>query len=193
MIVHDARLGQQNLDATKNTDGKWLDMAIPRLNEGRVSQDFFNDDFFKKIGMRGSILPFTTFKEDDLSSIVRGPLIKEFDREDLKKSLVTINRIENPRIHSPSTIDCVHCHITESTRIWAGKVASSMVKEYETTEGLYVKGTLSKNQNLTNITRSNVHNKSVRAFGYFQTLPSINQRTINESSQVAEDMNKAGY
>ena len=107
--------------------------------------------------------------------------------------MVTINRIENPRIHSPSTLDCVHCHITESTRIWANKVAKSMVKESETTEGLYVKSAISKKHNLTNVTRSTEHNKSIRAFGYFQNLPSINQRTINESSQVAEDMNKSGF
>lgn len=177
----------------KNPDGKWSNMAIPRLNVGSFIQDFFNDDFFEKIGMKGTILPFTKFNDDDLSRIVRGPDISEYDREDLKKAMVTINRIENPRIHSPSTLDCVHCHITESTRIWANKVASPMVKEYATAENLYVKGIISKKHNLTNITRSKVQNKSIRAFGYFGNLPSINQRTINESSQVAEDMNKAGY
>jgi hypothetical protein len=177
----------------KNPDGKWANMAIPRLNVGSFIQDFFNDDFFEKIGMKGTILPFTKFNDDDLSRIVRGPDISEYDREDLKKAMVTINRIENPRIHSPSTLDCVHCHITEATRIWADKVASPMVKEYATAENLYVKGIISKKHNLTNITRSRVQNKSIRAFGYFGNLPSINQRTINESSQVAEDMNKAGY
>ena len=170
----------------------WKDMQIPRLREGDTTIDFFNDEFTMPLGMRGSYTPSDRkFTSDDLTELIRGPDIKndEYDIKALKSGLKAINRIENPRIHAPATMDCMHCHITEPTRVWAEHVAPKLVKQFQTTEGLYVQ-TFGRKHNLSNPTVSKKNNKSLRAFGYFGSTPSINQRTINESAAVAEDLNK---
>jgi hypothetical protein len=178
----------------EKVNGSWQDMNIPRLTQKDVTEDFFNEDFNTPVGMRGAITPGdSVFPNDDLTKLILGPDIKDdaSDIKQLKLGLKTINRIENPRIHAPATMDCVHCHITEPTRIWAEHVAPKLVRQNQTTEGAYVQ-TFGRKHNLTNPTASKTNNKSLRAFGYFGKLPSINQRTINESSAVAEDMNRAG-
>lgn len=98
---------------------------------------------------------------------------------------MTINKIENPKLHSPATMDCAHCHIAEPLQIWL----NDKYKARPTTESAYVQEFKGKH-NLSNTTRKNDHNKSLRAFGYFGELPSINQRVINESAEIADELNR---
>src|SRR5690606_36500024 len=115
----------------KDQRGEWKDMEIQRLSKRDSNQDFFNDDAFNPSGLRGTILPNVLVTTDDLSGIINGWGIKnnEDGLNKLKKGFITINRIENPRIHSPASLDCVHCHITEATKLWAEKEKPEMFKK----------------------------------------------------------------
>lgn len=174
----------------KSKNGEWARFNIPRHPTDEIKQDFFNDDFNVQVAMKGTIIPHRDYMgyPDDFSDVIHGYSIYPETAEGKKlinKSLVTINKIENPKIHSPATMDCVHCHIAEPLQIWL----NDKYKARATTESAYIQEFKGKH-NLSNTTRKNDHNKSLRAFGYFGELPSINQRVINESAEIADELNR---
>ena len=178
----------------KDQRGEWKDMEIQRLSKRDSNQDFFNDDAFNPSGLRGTILPNVLVTTDDLSGIINGWGIKNNEEglNQLKKGFITINRIENPRIHSPASLDCVHCHITEATKLWAEKEKPEMFKKAQTGLEAYTQDFITRH-NMRNVTNKKTHNKSIRAFGHFESNPSVNQRVINESAAVADFLNSRPY
>lgn len=174
----------------RKKDGTWISMAIPRLTPNDIKHDFFNDDPNDPLGMRGTIMPNVSVQTDDLSQLIQGYGVHN-NQEGLalmKTGFRSINRIENPKIHSPATLDCVHCHITEATKLWAQKEKNELFKKSQTNESRFVQAFHGRH-NLSNSSQITVHNKSLRAFGYFEAMPSVNQRAINESAHVADEMN----
>jgi hypothetical protein len=175
----------------KDRNGIWHDTVIPKLSKGDITQDFFNEESHNPTGMRGTVLPDVIEKSDDLSEIVNGYSLKNDANgvEKLKKSFQKINRIENPNIHSPASLDCVHCHITDATKLWVEKEKPEMYKKVQTGLDVYTQDFISRH-NLRNVTNKKAHNKSLRAFGHFESSPSVNQRVINESASVADFLNR---
>lgn len=180
----------------RQPDGKWAAIQIPRIQKTQIDdptrQDFFNEELVLDIGMKGVVRPEPTTKndQDQLSRLVTGWGFEGDTKKDaayVRKKWIDMNRIENPRIHNPATMDCVHCHITDPTRLWLEKEHPTLVKLAKTQEQAYVENLFFRH-NLKNTTLRKDFNKSLRAFGYFDTLPSLNQRAINESAAVADEM-----
>jgi hypothetical protein len=173
----------------KQKDGTWKSIVIPRLAATDIKQDFFNDSYNDQVGMRGTLIPNVTPKENNLAEIATGwGLHEDKDGEKLiKKSFTSINKIENPKLNSPATMDCVHCHIAEPIKTWVDKNHSKMARPNQTNESRF---SGSWGQNLSNPTNQKKNNKSLRSFGYKNATPSINQRAINESASVAQTLNQ---
>lgn len=171
--------------------GIWGHTEIPKLDKNQEKHEFFNEESFKPTAMRGTILPDVNSEKDNLKDLITGYGIKdnEAGRILMKEGIASINRIENPNIHHPATLDCVHCHIAEPTRIWMEKEKPSMLKQVNHSKNAYIQDFVGRH-NLANVTNDKTHNKSLRAFGYYKNKPSINQRAINETAAVADILNK---
>jgi hypothetical protein len=162
-------------------------ISIPRYDASVVEQHFFQNDFFDPLKMRASITPeieSKVVKEDNFYEVVKGYsyYFNPSYRKKLVQAIQTINRVENPAIHSPESIDCVHCHISTQTKYWLHKKDSSLFSEkgsgkdnfslsVKPVDHLALKNTSPQKENI----------KSLRMFGYFGKELAISQRTINES------------
>lgn len=171
----------------KKRDGTWNPIVIPRQPQKEVRQEFFNDAFNEKIGMKGTIIPHLDPMPESINEVAKGYGIYPDTSEGkamLKEALTTINKVDNPRLHSPATMDCVHCHITGPVEQWINKSFPKIKSD----ESRYVQDFVNRH-NLINNTIGD-HNKSLRSFGHLGKVPSINQRVINESAFVADELNK---
>lgn len=173
----------------KNKDGTWSDLKIPRLDPSITKQEFFNDAHDDGQGMKGTIIPEPIDEKNNISTFITGWGLSE---ETMKRSIVSMNRIENPRIFHPANMDCVHCHITGPTRIWMESKHPQLLKKTQNAQDFYSSIPF-LGHNITNVTFNKKNNKSLRSFGYFGSAPSINQRVINESAAVADDLNAGAY
>ncbi len=92
----------------------------------------------------------------------------------------TLVRIENPTMQNPDTIDCASCHLAPAARYWATSelgLVPADADEYRDPEGRPIAGaTLARTDEL-------------RMFGYFDTRPSISQRTVNETDALVRFWN----
>ena len=91
-------------------------------------------------------------------------------------------RIENPKLYSPDTIDCATCHATPAARTFAertyGPFPAALSERYAPPQGLSSSGATAQATN------------ELRAFGYFGDRPSVSARTVNETAEVVEHVNK---
>jgi hypothetical protein len=85
-------------------------------------------------------------------------------------------RIEDPRAHSSNDVDCVTCHTIGSSKLW---VDANLAPQDHTTAFSAAGFDLS----LTSAVAADPG--VLRAFGYFDTVPTISQRSVNESAAVA--------
>lgn len=85
-------------------------------------------------------------------------------------------RLENPKLESPATADCVSCHVADRSR---RETEFARNKTYTST--LQYKNALFDLSVVTGRTDLTAQ----RAFGYFERQVSVNQRVINESADVA--------
>lgn len=98
-----------------------------------------------------------------------------------EQAFAALLRLENPGRHDPTTVDCATCHVAPAARQWAtenlGLAASDFDEEYRDPSGRPVAGaTTSRTDEL-------------RMFGYFDTRPSISQRTVNETDALVRFWN----
>ncbi len=171
-------------------DNTWGPIQIPRMVNEDTKQDFFNDGFNDPVGMRGSIVPSLPAKNDNLSPLLIGVNMYNEDSkiESFKEASLTWNRILNPKAFNTTNMDCVHCHIAGLTRTWAEVKHSNVMKKINTDLGKYTQA-FKNRHNLKNVTDKKDTTKSLRSFGYFHNAPFVNERTINESAEVADYLN----
>lgn len=91
-------------------------------------------------------------------------------------------RLENPRLHSPETVDCATCHVAGAARRFAerelGLSGDGNGARYAHPRGLPLDGATAERTD------------ELRAFGYFDARPSISQRVVNETAEVVERVNR---
>ena len=169
--------------------GAMTKMKIPRhSNEVEEVQNFFNDDYNEPLGMKGSFTPelVNPSKKDELTELLKNysyNFSTADGRKSVKESLATLDRIENPTIFTPETLDCAHCHVATATRAWLGARDSSFYQANQKTSYRY------QGQNLQNTSGSLKNPKSIRMFGYQGTKTAIAQRVVNESFEVTKRLN----
>lgn len=94
-------------------------------------------------------------------------------------------RIENPKIYNPETMDCVSCHTTQGAISWVDRNRSAIKPAQGWSPDIYTNFKF----NLKNISPVLSNTQNLRAFGYFGSDVAISQRMINESAEVAEQLN----
>ncbi len=168
-------------------DGQFIKMELPRHDTRFTESNFFNDDFNNPMGMKGSITPELTnpSQEDDLTQLLKNYTYTFNTPAGLayvKKSLETLDRVENPKLFTPETIDCVHCHVAQPTRAWFENKDRAYYRANQQTAFKY-QGSV-----LTNTSANLKNPKSMRIFGYFGKTTAIGQRVINESAEVVKSL-----
>lgn len=91
-------------------------------------------------------------------------------------------RIENPLKHTPETIDCVSCHAATPAR-WATEKALGLSSQGNA-------NAYTSKRDLTFVGPPRPSLENVHALSYLDEEPGINQRTANESAEVADAMNR---
>jgi hypothetical protein len=96
----------------------------------------------------------------------------------------SVDRIENPLLNNPSTVDCVSCHATESARVLLEDQFHSRASRdvYTLPTGYQLD---------TSVQRATLRDTAnFRAFGYLDGLATINRRVLNDTieMQLAADI-----
>lgn len=189
------RFGSFSLADTTNP--KWKRDLIPRLN-GADFIDIFNTASestessqpkrgLEMDGMFNS-LPEKYPESDNIFSLI-SQSYRFNDERDLpvfKTKLAAVDRFKNPNITHSKNLDCASCHFADASQFYAQKRFPEL-KSFSSVEAFTNPNP--KRYNLANTTISISSTRVVRAFGYFETSPAINQRTIHDSAQSAEGMN----
>ncbi|MDB5214037.1 MAG: hypothetical protein JWO86_1964 [Myxococcaceae bacterium] len=109
---------------------------------------------------------------------------------DVTTAMKALLRVENPHLDGPGSVDCVSCHVATPLRLFAERNGIStqgaeyMADRYQPVEGA--------NADLRTMQASTVPDREIYTtvnFGYFDLQPSISQRTVNESAEVANAIN----
>jgi hypothetical protein len=166
-------------------DGRAVPLTIPRTGGARV-QTFSVSLISDADYTRGRIEPAIPGGEDDISLLVNDSrTLARRDAATLRRLGEAVARIENPAIHSPETIDCVSCHATQVagtllfTRIgWLNRDAEILRQAFRA------------DAPLVNTAATQTMPRVFRALGYFEKVPVLSRRVINETAAVAERMNR---
>ncbi len=101
--------------------------------------------------------------------------------DEIRNAVVATWKIENPRITNAHNTDCVSCHTAQPARFWFLGHFSVLQSEYDFFA-------FKSKYNLINGSELAEKTTRLRAFGYDGNVPVINQRTINDSARVLEDL-----
>jgi hypothetical protein len=153
--------------------GKIDRIPIPRI-EARI-QSFINSSDPLN-GFLGGAKPAPS-GSDTFNEILDGS--SEIDSALLRKSSDAVFRVENPQIHSASTVDCVSCHTAGPVRLWMETKFPDLGLDASAFR-------FTAPENLSNSSPLQKMSTLLRAFGYEGKVPAFNDRTINESAAVLE-------
>ena len=173
-------LGQQWRFGGFDVEGATLrPMSIPLV--AARDQTFTNLDLNGATFDRAGIAPASSIEADFY--LLLDPL--RFEAASKQQRLTAYNsalRIENPRLYSPDTLDCATCHAAPGARTYAertfGLSPSDAHDRYEPPAGSVGVPAKARSTN------------ELRAFGYFGLRPSVSQRTIHETTEVVEYVNR---
>lgn len=175
--------------------GDWVAEEIPRLNT--TSEDLFNVALEPSGSSKGpgvamdaifNILPENYPAEDDITGIInRGYRFN--DDNDLpifESKLHAIERFKNPNKTTAANLDCASCHYAGPARFYA-ESRFPQLSQFASSDAFP-----NPNPSLFNLSNTTIAKEAtriVRAFGFFDDQPAINQRAINESANVAHWLN----
>ena len=95
----------------------------------------------------------------------------------------SLERIENPTMHLPGTIDCLSCHSTPSIKESLRRSTNPLLRSNST----FVSSTLPAAA-LLNITEESYQSNDFRLFGFRNSNPIIGQRVINETASIIDSL-----
>ncbi len=157
--------------------GETYSLLIPKIST-TGTQIFINNSFHEFSGGFG---PYPTEGQNEFNRLVSDTYnVQRLD--DLKRAIITSHKLENPRLGNAETIDCVSCHLAQTARNWIETNNPELLKvaDNKFTSKKYI---------LKNTTPDPGRTDNVHAFSYFLDMPTINQRTINETAFVLERLN----
>lgn len=163
----------------RNEKGDFFPAPIPTLN-GANKQ--FVDSAPAPNERQFSASPMT-FSNDNISLFFhqKTALVQPLDV--IRRGLDASYRIENPKIHNPTTIDCVSCHLVTPLRSWIEKnINTTPFNPQNIFESAF-------NLQLTTEPLS-TNTSLLRNFGYLRNKPFVSQRTVNETAAIAEYLSK---
>lgn len=165
-------------------NGKMELIQIPRID--RMSQAFINLAVPSDHFTGGGILPQPT-GVDTFSTITNESEHLDANSEDtIRKEIKAAFRIENPKNHNPENMDCVSCHVAQPAIHWALNKKSHLKLDNLWSNEIYK----NPKYDLTNVSSDLLNTQVIRGFGYFGRNMAISQRVINESAEVADQLNQ---
>jgi hypothetical protein len=101
--------------------------------------------------------------------------------DEIEEIRESIDRIENPMLNTPHTVDCTSCHATES-----GRIALEDIHDSKPSANAFV---LPAGYSIdASVKRESLRNTAnFRAFGYMDTEACINRRVLNETVQMQQN------
>lgn len=160
-------------------------IRIPRVD--RMSQAFINLAVPSDHFTGGGILPQPT-GVDTLSTITNeSEHLDTNSEETIRKEIKAAYRIENPKNHTPENMDCVSCHVAQPAIHWALNKQRHLKLDQLWNSEIYK----NPKYDLANLSPDIWNTQIIRGFGYFGRNMAISQRVINESAEVADQLNQS--
>lgn len=132
------------------------------------------------VSMINRIIPASDVS-DALTVFQSGLAFLKLPAPEREKTVFSIHRIENPRIHVPSSVDCVSCHLTT--------MAKGYARDYRVPKIDGGPHSFQSAEPLQNLSSANPRAAVLRAFGYFNQHTAISDRTIHETADAVESWN----
>lgn len=138
----------------------------------------------------GQVMPTLRVENDDISMLMSNSrLIRPVeDEEKIITQAAAALRIQDPRVHTPNTMDCVSCHAAQTAFRFANRQFPWLTLAERLQGVTYASREFSNENTSTDPDRTD----NLRAFGFFRQMPAISQRVISESARVAEALNAPG-
>jgi len=186
----------------RGEDGIWKTASIPR--HIGTEMDYLNDavNVNPSTGQideaDAGIFSLIHYPEqDDLRYILSTGFRKtmfswdpnEADLSQFKRGIEASLRFQNPNFTNPQTVDCVHCHVANAAQTFALKVFPEL-KSFLTENANHYTNPDPTHFNLEVKSIATQSTKAVRAFGYVGNFPSVMTRTVHDSAQSADWLNK---
>lgn len=148
---------------------------VPRLGAA-VEQSFLDPDVPTEAE---SITPVPPGSQ--LPLLLASTNIGSLTNEQIQPAVDEAFAIENPRIESPATADCVSCHVADRARRRADRLRNVT----------HTSGNQYSNASFPlTVPQGRLGIEVQRALGYFGREVSVNQRVVNESAEVADVLNQ---
>lgn len=108
--------------------------------------------------------------EPALAPVMSPGGLSQATADQLAAAATSLERLENPAVHNPGTVDCATCHVAAITRVALEKRGVTF------NSPVAVSAAFEDTRNL-------------RAFGYFFTKPAFSPRLLREVALVRDDFN----
>lgn len=164
----------------------WAPIDIPMIQGSKV--DFFNLTQSHQ-ELRGQ---FNFFGDDGVpfAKVVRGYVDQRPETtQQYQAAKVSIVQAQNPHLTDDTKIDCASCHIAQPIQVWMKQRLPNLPNSPAVSRDTFQNPNV-RQFNLSNTTFAAHSTRSMRALGYFEDRPAINQRVIHESADVADCLNR---
>ena len=151
-------------------DGVMSRFIIPRAR--KALQTFTNIGRGKFIS--GKIEPALRGK-DTFNNVIESLIKDASQSETLIAEVKAAYNVENPALYTVDTMDCVSCHTAQLVRHWSFSNFPEILGKEKWPETVSTDGLMLNN---------------IRAFGYHERTPAINQRTVNETKEIVNSLNE---
>ena len=163
-------------------DGVAHDLAIPRI--GTRSQRIQVAQLDHSSFANGLVHPLPDVAEDNyLPDVLRERSMNRIPQSATELA-IAIADIENPTRNNPETVDCVSCHVAQPAGSLLSRTLSGLRNQPEVKAHVF-QSTLPLHNSGLHLADTHV----LRAFGYIDRDPAISRRVINESANVASQLN----
>jgi hypothetical protein len=109
---------------------------------------------------------------------------KALSDAELTAGLADLLKIENPALFSPNTLDCASCHVAGNARLYV-----QTLRGVAAPDGAF-KFVAPAGQNAALADETHASGNALGAFRYKDKLVSVSQRTVNESTLIADYLSR---
>jgi hypothetical protein len=164
--------------------GSPQDIPIPRTR-GATQQGFRTAQVTQSDFSSGIVSPAPEGSDNLLPILQNSRFLSADDPVLLSKLGKAVANIENPKVHTPETMDCVSCHAAQA----AGSVLFGRIAGLSDLPQV-MKGKFQSVLPLQNLGLRQGNTHMLRALGYVDRDLVLSRRAINETANVAERLNR---
>lgn len=128
---------------------------------------------------REGVISPQTVRESPLD-LLSSDTVSNLPEDAVTRGLEDLLKIENPAFFSPNTLDCASCHVAGNTRRFVEALPGVLLP------GNAFRFVAPPGQVAVLADETNASGNSLGAFRYFNRLVAVSQRTVNESTLIAD-------